>query len=161
MVFSGLHGFVLVFSVHNYWSYPVCVCCRYLLCGQTVTGEQAFTPAKENHLSSASLSGATMISATPPSNKRTITLSPLSEDTRTAGSHAVQVVFIFLLLETCINAVNCSRLHTYILCCSPFNSLVIAYVVDPSIFESHYISFVFLVFRYLLFVGFFQCLFTR
>lgn len=38
-----------------------------------------------------------MISATPPSNKRTITLSPLSEDTRTAGSHAVQVVFIFLL----------------------------------------------------------------
>lgn len=60
---------------------------RYLLCGQTVTGEQAFTPAKEEHR----LSTAIVVPATPPSNAPIITLSPLSVDTRTAGSHAVQV----------------------------------------------------------------------
>jgi len=42
-------------------------------------------------LSSASLCGATVVPATPPSNTPIITLSPLCVDTRTAGSHAVQV----------------------------------------------------------------------
>lgn len=58
-----------------------------------MTGEQAFTPAKEDHrLSTASLPGATVVPATPPTSTPIITLSPLSVDTRTAGSQAVQVI---------------------------------------------------------------------
>ncbi|KAH3849063.1 hypothetical protein DPMN_091452 [Dreissena polymorpha] len=68
---------------------------RYLLCGQTVTGDLAFTPAKEDHrLSSVgSATGATVVPATPPtSGTPTIVFPPL--DTRTAGSQAVQVTLL-------------------------------------------------------------------
>ncbi|XP_052274227.1 ubiquitin carboxyl-terminal hydrolase 24-like isoform X2 [Dreissena polymorpha] len=82
--------------------YSVCLqLARYLLCGQTVTGDLAFTPAKEDHrLSSVgSATGATVVPATPPtSGTPTIVFPPL--DTRTAGSQAVQTMGVHDFTET-------------------------------------------------------------
>ncbi|XP_060555692.1 ubiquitin carboxyl-terminal hydrolase 24-like isoform X1 [Ruditapes philippinarum] len=82
--------------------YSVCLqLARYLLCGQTVTGDLAFTPAKEdNRLSSAGSAGATVVPVTPPVGTPVITLSPLTVDTRTAGSHAVQTMGVHDFTET-------------------------------------------------------------
>lgn len=57
-----------------------------------MTGDLAFTPAKEDKkLTNIGSAGATVVPATPPVGTPVITLSPLTVDTRTAGSHAVQV----------------------------------------------------------------------
>jgi hypothetical protein len=90
----------MILSV-NFKTFLLYFILRYLLCGQTVTGDLAFTPAKEdNRLSSAGSAGATVVPATPPVGTPVITLSPLTVDTRTAGSHAVQVSQILYYL-TC------------------------------------------------------------
>ena len=74
---------------------------RFLLCGQTVTGDQTFTPVKESSRPSSihSVGGATVVAATPPSNNPVITVSGVSMETRTAGSHAVQVHVVDLALS--------------------------------------------------------------
>jgi len=64
---------------------------RYLLCGQTATGELAFTPARDDHrVSSLGSTGAMVVPATPPPGTSVPTLALVLE-TRTAGSQAVQV----------------------------------------------------------------------
>ena len=77
---------------------------RYLLCGQTVTGDMAFTPVKEKTRPSFSttptMSGATVVAATPPTNNPVIMVSAVNMETRTAGSHAVQV-YICIEEERC------------------------------------------------------------
>lgn len=66
---------------------------RYLLCGQTVTGDLAFTPVKDDmKLPVTGSAMATVVPATPPPGSTPIiTYTPLTVETRTAGSHAVQV----------------------------------------------------------------------
>ncbi|XP_052775472.1 ubiquitin carboxyl-terminal hydrolase 24-like isoform X3 [Mya arenaria] len=82
--------------------YSVCLqLARYLLCGQTVTGELAFTPAREDLRPSSVGSaggGAMVVPATPPPGTPTILLHSL--ETRTAGSHAVQTMGVHDFTET-------------------------------------------------------------
>ncbi|KAL4237153.1 Ubiquitin carboxyl-terminal hydrolase 24 [Mactra antiquata] len=83
--------------------YSVCLqLARYLLCGQTVTGDLAFTPVKDDFRVSVTGSAmATAVPATPPPGSTPIiTLSPLTVDTRTAGSHAVQTMGVHDFTET-------------------------------------------------------------